>query len=196
MFNNTFEGASKLEAVINALCSRDLRPPLLLSGLGFAGGEKGIKTSAKETEQVKLALRKYFEDESQGQKGVLALPPGYSIASMSHQQPSNLLLTVNEIVVSNLCNIFNIPRSLVFSGQNERDTKEARRIFIAGGLKAFTRLLSDEFDRLSGYQNKFKFNLDKLRIEMADLREEASLAQLTDEAPFSGDEIKKKIEQN
>ena len=184
VFNNTFGSASKLEAVTNALCSRDLRPPLMLSGLGFQGDNKtGYKASAKETDDVKKALRMYFDGESQSKAGVLALPPGYTVSSMAMQNPANVLLSINEVVTANVCNIFNVPRSLVFSGSNERDTKEARRIFIAGGFKAFTKLLTDEFDRLAGYENKFTFNLDKLRIQMADLREESALAQMSDTPP-------------
>ena len=197
VFNNTFEAGSKLEAVLNSLCSRDLRPPLLLSGLGFQGeGKSGFKTSASETEKVKEALRQYFDNESQGQKGVLALPPGYTISSMSHAQPANLLVSVNELIVSNMANYFNVPRSLIFSANNERDGKEARRQFISGGFKSFTTILSDEYNRLAGYNVEFSFDLDKLRIEMSDLREESSLAQMTDEPIYKAKEIKEKIEQN
>ena len=99
---------------------------------------------------------------------------------------------MNELVVSNICNLFNVPRALVFSGAGERDTKEQKRIFISSGFKSFCKILTDEFDRLSGYENKFRFNLDKLRAEMADLREEAALAQLLD--IYSPAELKQKID--
>ena len=192
VFNNTYESAAKLEAVLNSLCSRDLRPPLLLSGMGMDVGQD-MPASQEETQNVKESLRKYFDNQSQGEKGVLALPAGYDIKSMSMDNPSNVLMVVNEVVTANICNIFNVPRSLVFSGANERDTKEARRIFIAGGFKSFCTILTDEFNRLSGYKNKFKYDLDQLRVQMADLREESALAQLA--GVLSPQEIKNKIEQ-
>ena len=192
VFNNTYEAASKLEAVINSLCSRDLRPPLLLTGLGYNETASGdIKASASETKKVKEALRTYFENDSQGTKGILALPSGYKIEKMAFDAGANALLAINEVVTSNICNLFNVPRSLVFSGATERDTKEARRVFISGGLKSFCTILQDEFNRLSGYENTFSFDLDELRYSMADIREQSAIAQLQD--VLSPEEIKEKI---
>lgn len=190
VFNNTYESASKLEAVLNSLCSRDLRPPLLLNGMGM-DVVQDMPSSQKETQNVKEALRRYFDNQSQGDRGVLALPAGYDIKSMSMDNPSNVLMVVNEVVTANICNIFNVPRSLVFSGSNERDTKEARRIFIAGGFKSFCTILTDEFDRLSGYKNKFMFSTELLKSQLADIREEAAIAQL--QGILSNKEIKDRI---
>ena len=82
VFNNTYESAAKLEAVLNSLCSRDLRPPLLLNGMGMDVGQD-MPASQDETQKVKESLRRYFDEQSQGEKGVLALPAGYDIKSMS-----------------------------------------------------------------------------------------------------------------
>ena len=71
--------------------------------------------------------------------------------------------------------------------------KKLRRIFIAGGFKSFCTILTDEFNRLSGYKNKFMYDLDQLRVQMADLREESALAQL--QGILSPQEIKNKINQ-
>ena len=173
------------------LTARDLRPPLLLTGLGFGEGQD-IKTSARETKSVKQSLREYFENDSQGSRGVLALPAGFKIDKMSFDQSNNTLSITNDIVTSNICNLFNVPRSLVFtSGQTERDTKEARRIFLANGFRAMCTIIEQEYDRLTDWQNEFKFDVDKLRYMSADIREESAIAQLQN--VLSPDEIKEKI---
>ena len=190
VFHNTYEAASKLEACLNALCGRDLRPPLLLNNMPLDGN---VTASSSEVDEAKQALKNFFDSPSNFQN-VLCLPHQMSVEKLNLDNPSNVLLAVNEIVVSNICNLFNVPRSLVFSGATERDTKEARRIFIASGFKSFCTILTDEYNRLSDYKLELRYNLDQLRIQMADLREEAALAQLLD--IYSKEELKKKIEQH
>ena len=193
VFSNTFEAASKLEGVLFSLTSRDLRGPLLLTGMGLR--DENQKASIKEQVQIRKNLEQFFSDDSQASsKGILGLPAGYEIKAMSMDQPSHVLNVVNDIITSNICNIFNVPRSLVFtSGQTERDTKEARRLLIANGLKSFCKILTDQYNYLSGFENEFMFDLDHLRVSMADLREESALAQLVD--VLGKDKIKEMIEQ-
>ena len=122
----------------------------------------------------------------------MALPAGFKLDKMSFDQSNNTLSITNDIVTSNICNLFNIPRSLVFtSGNTERDTKEARRIFISNGFKAMCRIIEMEYDRLTDWQNEFHFDLDALRYMAADLREEAATAQLAN--VLSPKEIKEKM---
>ena len=193
-FNSTYEAAARLEAVIENLTARDLRPPLLLTGLGYGEGQD-IKLSSRETKSVKNTLREYFENDSQGSRGVLALPAGFKVDKMSFDQSNNTLSITNDIVTSNICNLFNIPRSLVFtSGNTERDTKEARRIFISNGFKGMCTIIEQEYNRLTDWQNEFHFDLDKLRYMAADLREEAATAQLAN--VLSPEEIKEKMNLN
>ena len=56
VFNNSYEAGAKLEAVINALCSRDLRPPLMLSGLGFSGRRKRSKDECRRNRESKRGI--------------------------------------------------------------------------------------------------------------------------------------------
>ena len=194
VFNNTFEAASKLEGVLFSLTSRDLRGPLLLTGMGLNSDNQ--KASIKEQVKIKKSLEIFFREDSQASaKGILGLPAGYDIKAMSMDQPSHVINTVNDIITSNICNIFNVPRSLVFtSGQTERDTKEARRLLIANGLKSFCKILTDQYNYLSGFENEFSFQLDHLRLAMSDIREEAAIAQLVD--ILGKDKIKEMIEQH
>ena len=169
---------------------------MMLSGLGFSGdGKDAAKASAKETKAVKQALRKFFNTESQFySKGVLALPPGYQISKLNMDNPSGLIQALNMISCANVANIFQVPAELIYvsAGATERTQKESRRLFLSGGFASFCKIIEDELDRLSGYETKFQFNIDKLRIKGADLREEASLAQLL--GIYTKEELKSKIE--
>ena len=192
VFNHTYEALSKLEAVMDNICNRDLRSPLLLTGLGYGEG-KDIKKSSSETQKVKSALTNYFNGESQsGSSGVLAIPAGYDIKPLRTDSTSGILETLFDSTVSNLCSAWNVPRSLIFNSQNtERDSKQARREFISSGFKSMTRQIEDEFNRLSDWKVSYSYDLDSLRYLGADIREEAAIAQL--QGVLSNQEIKEKI---
>ena len=193
VFNRTFTALSKMQAVLDNICSRDLRSPLILSGLGYSENSE-VKTSASETKKVKEALRTYFNGESQtGSSGVLALPSGYSISPLRTDDTSKVLMSINDVISSNLASIFGIPRSLLFTSENtERDSKEAKRQWYSSGFKAMTRIIEDEFNRLSGYRVEYKFDLDSLRYLSADIREEMAISQLQN--ILTPQEIKEKID--
>lgn len=198
VFTEAFNSSSLLEAVIGSICRSDLKPPLMLTGLGFTGEKNkgGHKASGKETAEVKKALRQYFSGQSQGfSNSLLALPPGYDIQKLNMDNPASLLSILNTIVSSNIANIFQVPQELVYSGEGtERTQKEARRFFLSGAFKGFCDVIAHELNHLTGYQYNFRFNIDSLRVSQADLREEASLAQLV--GIFSPEEIKKMIKEN
>ena len=191
-FGQSFNSASLISSVLESISRGDLKPPLLLSGLG---GD--LKTGAAETKKVKQALRMFFEGESQSiGKSVLALPSGYKIEKLDFNNSVGMLQTLNELAGSHICNIFSVPSELVFRGigSTERTLKESKRVFLSGGFAAFAKTVSWELERLTDFQVEFKFNLDSLRIQGADLREESSLSQLQN--IFSKEELKKKIEAN
>ena len=63
--------------------------------------------------------------------------------------------------------------------------------FLANGFRAMCTIIEQEYDRLTDWQNEFKFDVDKLRYMSADIREESAIAQLQN--VLSPDEIKEKI---
>lgn len=194
VFTESFNAPSLLEAVIGSICRSDLKAPLVLTGLGFSGESKGAnKASGRETKRVKEALRKFFSGKSQGyDSGVLALPPGYKIDKLNLDNPAGLIAQLNVITLANVCNIFQVPTELVYSGQTERTAKEARRFWLGGAFAAFCRVIEEELDRLCDFQCSFRFNTDRLRSALSDIREEAAMSQLL--GIFTKEELKKRIE--
>ena len=191
LYQNILQGNNQFEKVIYNYVQRGLRGELILTGLGYASGD--FKVSNANTKKTKETIIDYFNRQARGDggAGVLVLPPNFDIKPLQTDRSANFISTVEQIFNAGISNIFNLPKSLVFSGAGvtERDQREQRRLFTNTALRGFAIQITDELSRLTNWRVSYKYMISDLKYKLSDLREEVQMANL----PLSKEEIIEKV---
>ena len=190
VFPSVLEALNKLPDALNKMVKRDLRGSVLLS----SHGEGDLKARAPEAKKVRQALEKFlYQEDDKG--GVLTLPSSWKAEHLNLNDVSGILNQIQTILSENVCDIFGIPKTLIYS-QNEtvQTLKEARRFFISGSFRSFLKVIENEINRLSE-TSIYSFSLDKLRTAQQDDRENFHNIPAMLEI-WPREEVKKKLETN
>ena len=191
VFPSVLEALNKLPDALNKMVKRDLRGSILLSSVG----DGDLKANASEAKKTKQALEKFLYQDDTDSKGVLTLPSSWKVEHLNLNDVSGILNQIQTILSENVCDIFGIPKTLIYS-QNEtvQTLKEARRFFISGSFRSFLKVIENEINRLSE-TSIYSFSLDKLRTAQQDDRENFHNIPAMLEI-WPREEVKKKLETN